>query len=372
MSSHAAFLAPMGPALLAESVRGQPRPRCAGVPLRVHGKAKAVLPDRYAGESVEILPRLPGQDPGWVRTVTIEADTNLPDVLMSPGWLEQVAKIVAADNPISPKKAVAFDSLARMLDSVLLIDAQLEKASLQSRWMRFQEHEGKSVEDMRRFVDDLRKPLEDAGFRLASKRDLALSSALQQASQRVLRSEVEVDESHLVDLFTQTRPSVASSRVLIFCKGPDVQERGGYLFFEKMDYLQGEVLSSILGFWKQLARSAWGKVTRVNDAANEAVKGVQADASGALDAVRDYYKDAIMLSGGAMNATASRIGSSTRQRSGGGGGTRGGGRIRSARIGSMQVATPDELLRQSNTRVKVVRRSGRRRARRLVDKLLRR
>ena len=102
------------------------------------------------------------------------------------------------------------------------------------------------------------------GFRLASDCS-AVASALQSASQRVLRSEVEVDESKLIDLIGRSEkraksslsePLVASSRVLIFWKGASSKERGGGLYLEKLDYLQGEALAEILTFWTSVAREA--------------------------------------------------------------------------------------------------------------------
>ena len=51
-----------------------------------------------------------------------------------------------------------------------------------------------------------------------------------------------MDESPLIDLAPRTSTlgpgGAASSRVLIFLKGSDVETRAGGLFFEKFDYLQ--------------------------------------------------------------------------------------------------------------------------------------
>lgn len=125
------------------------------------------------------LPGLPGQSPSQVPIVAFEADAVLPGVLMSSGWLVKVADGIAASKPISQLSAQAFDGLAQMLDAVLQAEAQREKARLDVSLSSLNRDGAASAEDVHSFVASLSLPLEDAGFRLASARDLALSSALQ-------------------------------------------------------------------------------------------------------------------------------------------------------------------------------------------------
>ena len=66
-----------------------------------------------------------------------------------------------------------------MLDAVLQAEAQREKARLDVSLSSLNRDGAASAEDVHSFVASLSLPLEDAGFRLASARDLALSSALQ-------------------------------------------------------------------------------------------------------------------------------------------------------------------------------------------------
>ena len=208
------------------------------------------------------------------------------------------------------------------------------------------------------------RSLEDGGFRLASKRDLALSSALQSESQRVLRSEVVVDESRLVDLLTRPgAATAASTRVLIFWKGASVEERVGGLFLEKLDYLQGEYVSSVISFWKDLARVG-------RDSALGGWASVQAVMSRAVQSSWSWTDDTVRSQ---INVTkiGSRIASSGRLASSGsawrglgsdtgvaGVGRGRAGRIRSRRLGSISVLTPDEVVRQSTTLLRASRRRG--------------
>ena len=205
------------------------------------------------------------------------------------------------------------------------------------------------------------RSLEDGGFRLASKRDLALSSALQSASQRVLRSEVVVDESRLVDLLTRPgAATAASTRVLIFWKGASVEERVGGLFLEKLDYLQGEYVSSVISFWKDLAHigrdsalGGWASVQAVMS------RAVQSSWSWTDDTVRSQIN---VTQIGSRIASSGRLASSERglgSDTGVAGVGRGrAGRIRSRRLGSISVLTPDEVVRQSTTLLRASRRRG--------------
>ena len=222
------------------------------------------------------------------------------------------------------------------------------------------------------------RSLEDGGFRLASKRDLALSSALQSASQRVLRSEVVVDESCLVDLITRPNDSetAASTRVLVFWKGARVEERGGGLFFEKLDYLQGEALSTIIRFWKDLARSSrdsmLGAWASVEDGLSSAVQGSRACATDIKSSLEAQLVQSMQIINvtrldasigisdrlASSNSVLPRLGSlgnDTGVASADGGRVF---RIRSRRVGSLTVMTPDEVVRQGSTRFRASRRRG--------------
>ena len=329
---------------------------------------------------------------GLVPTVAFEADATLPRKLMSPGWIARVPWGVASST-LSPSTVVEFESLARKLDSVLLFEAQREKKHLDSCLHDLGVLDGAAAEEIRTFVHDLQRPLEDAGFRLASKRDLAISSALQASSQRVLRSEVVVDENRLIDLISAPGAAGAcSSRVLIFWKGAGVEETGGGLFFEKLDYLQGEVLSAIFIFWQGLARGAWGSVLDGRSMLADALGTMTDEVKDSLALLFENASAPPLKSIGIASLEESnrRLGSSkpTGNRGISATGNRGisasgrrvwsdrvprsatRGRARSARIGSIDVVTPGEVLRQSNTRAKVLRRTGNRHANMLLNRAL--
>ena len=179
-----------------------------------------------------------------------------------------------------------------------------------------------------------------------------------------------MDESPLIDLAPRTSTlgpgGAASSRVLIFLKGSDVETRGGGLFFEKFDYLQGEVLSSILGFWKGIIRDAWANAV-------SGVEGMLEDVSSSVSGLNRAVAPDMNISAPAVQTPigqmsgAAKWGRSLEAR-----GPGPAARLRSTRIGSIEVMTREEVVRQGSTRVRAVQRGGKRRARRLLDRLLER
>ena len=179
-----------------------------------------------------------------------------------------------------------------------------------------------------------------------------------------------MDESPLIDLAPRTSTlgpgGAASSRVLIFLKGSDVETRGGGLFFEKFDYLQGEVLSSILGFWKGIIRDAWANAV-------SGVEGMLEDVSSSVSGLNRAVAPDMNISAPALQTPfgqmsgAAKWGRSLEAR-----GPGPAARLRSTRIGSIEVMTREEVVRQGSTRVRAVQRGGKRRARRLLDRLLER
>ena len=179
-----------------------------------------------------------------------------------------------------------------------------------------------------------------------------------------------MDESPLIDLAPRTSTlgpgGAASSRVLIFLKGSDVETRGGGLFFEKFDYLQGEVLSSILGFWKGIIRDAWASAV-------SGVQGILEDVSSSVSGLSSAVAPDVNISAPALQTPFGQMSGAakwgrTAEEMGAGQAAR----IRSTRIGSIEVMTREEVVRQGSTRVRAVQRGGKRRARRLLDRLLQR
>jgi hypothetical protein len=101
---------------------------------------------------------------GLVPTLTFESDITLPSELMSSGWFQRVAEHSVREATALPsvEAKLDFDPLAHKLDSVLLFEAQREKAQLISRVDSIEKY-GSSCQDVRALVDALRRPLEDAG-----------------------------------------------------------------------------------------------------------------------------------------------------------------------------------------------------------------
>ena len=285
--------------------------------------------------------------------MAFESDARLPRSLLAHELLLEASTRVAGQlpgcQPLTRGAALGFDNFAQAVDRVILLEAEREKENLASSLLALggdnQSSAGADAAAIEQFVKEFRRPLLDAGFRLASKRDLAISKALQSASQRVLRSEVVIDDRQLIDLTSESpgRGTLPSSKVLIFWRGAGVQQRAGGLFFEKLDYLQGEALSLVLGFWVDSTKSAWKSFRDGRDVVVDSVGEVVASAKESASSALAFNATGI---GSAANFSLSN------GRLGSGGGAK--GRIRSARIGSIEVMTPDEVLRCCACRMRAV------------------
>ena len=274
--------------------------------------------------------------------MAFESDARLPRSLLAHGLLLEASARVAGQlpgcQPLTTGAALGFEKLALALDRVILLEAEREKEILASSLMALggddQSSAGADAVAIQHFVKEFRRTLLDAGFRLASTRDLAISKALQSASQRVLRSEVVIDDRQLIDLASESPGSLPSSKVLIFWRGAGVQQRAGGLFFEKLDYLQGEALSLVLGFWVDSTKSAWKSFRDGRDVVVDGVRSLVASAKESASSALEQATPTRLGSAANFSLVTGRLGS--------GGGAK--GRIRSARIGSIEVMTPDEVL----------------------------
>jgi len=81
-----------------------------------------------------------------VPTVAFEGNPFLPQTLLSSRWLESDLK----------ENAVGFESLSVKLDSVLLFEAQREKAFLDSCLSALEVGEHVTIDDARTFAEDVR------------------------------------------------------------------------------------------------------------------------------------------------------------------------------------------------------------------------
>jgi len=172
--------------------------------------------------------------------------------------------------------------LRKELYGLLTFEAIEERARLAAMWRRLcaggtrprAAQAGLSTEkraDLAAFVKALVRLLDDSGFQRVTQRDFTIGCALED-HQGVMRVEVSVDESNLVHIGRVLDGPAGGPRgggghgdtdytdlgaVLIWKRGHGIQVERGFLFLRKLDYLQSELLVSLIRVSKRVAWRAW-------------------------------------------------------------------------------------------------------------------
>ena len=180
-----------------------------------------------------------------------------------------------ADITLQPDIGFPGDAaLQSDLHGLLMLEAIQERTRLEALWSKLQQESpsrsartfcfrnGLSAvkkEDMRTFVPRLASLLSDSGFQLVTRRDQAVSSALED-HQGVMRGEVAVNEDNYSNLssFLDAGAKNHLGAVLVWKRGHGIEVKTGLLFFRKLDFMQ--VLDRILchrSFWTRFFRLAF-------------------------------------------------------------------------------------------------------------------
>ena len=166
-------------------------------------------------------------------------------------------------------------ALHKELYGLFTFEAMEERERLERMWRRLHDEQSPSPDssslddfssglstrsqELKAFVTSLEKMLADSGFQLITLRDLTMSAALQD-HQGVMRLEVTVDESNLLNmsnLLSSHENSTELGAVLIWQRGHAIERKTGFLFLRKLDYLQSTLLVYLIKICKAFSRQVW-------------------------------------------------------------------------------------------------------------------
>jgi hypothetical protein len=167
-------------------------------------------------------------------------------------------------------------ALHKELYGLFTFEAMEERERLERMWRRLHDEQSPSPDssslddftsglstqrsqELKAFVTSLEKMLADSGFQLITLRDLTMSAALQD-HQGVMRLEVTVDESNLLNMskfLASHENSPELGAVLIWQRGHAIERKTGFLFLRKLDYLQSTLLVFLIKICKAFSRQVW-------------------------------------------------------------------------------------------------------------------